>query len=182
MNNMKKKVLILSASPRRGGNSDYLCDQFMNGAQEAGHEVEKISLRKKKMNYCTACYHCKNNDGQCAIKDDVPEIIDNMIAADVVVLSTPVYFYCMNAQLKTVIDRSVMKWTKIKNKDFYLITTAAEEDNHAMEGTIKSFRGFLECLTDVREAGHILGKGVYQAGEIVGNPAVEEAYQAGKNL
>ena len=105
-----------------------------------------------------------------------------MIAADVVVLSTPVYFYCMNAQLKTVIDRSVMKWTKITNKDFYLIATAAEEDDHAMEGTIKSFRGFLECLTDVREAGLILGKGVYNVGEIAGNPAVQVAYETGKNI
>lgn len=179
---ISKKVLIISASPRKGGNSDYLCDRFMRGAEEAGHTVEKVFLRDKNMNYCRACYYCKNHDGQCSIKDDVPEIIDTMINADVVVLSTPVYFYCMNAQLKTIIDRSVMKWTKIKNKDFYLIETAAEEDHHAMEGTIKSFQGFLECLTDVREAGYILGKGVYNAGEIISNQEVEEAYQTGKNI
>ncbi len=177
-----KNVLVISASPRKGGNSDTLCNQFISGAQEAGHEIEKINLREKEMNYCRACYYCKNHDGKCVIKDDVPEIIDKMIAADVVVLSTPVYFYCMNAQLKTVIDRSVMKWTKIKNKDFYLIATAAEEDDHAMEGTIKSFRGFLECLTDVRAAGLILGKGVYNVGEIAGNPAIEAAYETGKNI
>lgn len=179
---MNKKVLIISASPRKGGNSDYLCDQFMRGAQDAGHEVEKIFLREKKINYCTACYYCKDHDGQCAIKDDVPPIIDSMIDADVVVLSTPVYFYCMNAQLKTVIDRSVMKWTKIRDKDFYLIATAAEDDDHVMTGTIKFFQGFLECLTDAREAGYVLGKGVYAAGEIVGHQAVEEAYKVGKNL
>lgn len=177
-----KNVLVISASPRKGGNSDTLCNQFISGAQEAGHEIEKINLREKEMNYCRACYYCKKHDGKCVIKDDVPEIIDKMIAADVVVLSTPVYFYCMNAQLKTVIDRSVMKWTKITKKDFYLIATAAEEDDHAMEGTIKSFRGFLECLTDVREAGLILGKGVYNAGEIAGNPALQVAYETGKNI
>lgn len=179
---MNKKVLVISASPRRGGNSDYLCDRFMEGAQEAGHKVEKICLREKKTNYCLACYHCKDHNGLCAIKDDVPGIIDKIIAADVVVLSTPVYFYCMNAQLKTVIDRSVMKWTEIKDKDFYLIATAAEDDDHAMEGTIKSFQGFLECLTDVREAGYILGKGVYDKGEIIGRPIVEEAREAGRNI
>ena len=179
---MKKKALIISASPRKGGNSDYLCDQFMRGAIDAGHEVDKVFLHGKIINYCQACYYCKKYDGQCSIDDDVPEIIDSIIDADVVVLSTPVYFYCMNAQLKTIIDRSVMKWTEIKNKDFYLIATAAENDDHVMEGVIKSFRGFLECLTDVREAGLILGKGVYKAGEIVGNPAVEEAYKTGNNI
>lgn len=177
-----KNVLVISASPRKGGNSDILCNQFVSGAKEAGHEIEKINLREKNMNYCRACYYCKKHDGKCVIKGDVPEIIDKMIAADVVVLSTPVYFYCMNAQLKTVIDRSVMKWTKITNKDFYLIATAAEEDDHAMEGTIKSFRGFLECLTDVKEAGLILGKGVYTVGEIAGNPTVQVAYETGKNI
>ena len=174
--------MIISASPRRGGNSDYLCDRFMAGAQESGHNVEKLFLGDKKINYCMACYYCKNHDGLCAIKDDVPEIIDKIIAADIVVLSTPVYFYCMNAQLKTIIDRSVMKWTKINNKDFYLIATAEEDDDHVMGGTIKSFQGFLECLTDVREAGHILGKGFYDKGEIIGKPIVEEAYKTGKNV
>lgn len=140
------------------------------------------NIIEKEMNYCRACYYCKNHDGRYVIKDDVPEIIDKMIAADVVVLSTPVYFYCMNAQLKTVIDRSVMKWTKIKNKDFYLIATTAEEDDHAMEDTIKSFRGFLEYLTDMREAGLILGKGVYTVCEIARNPAVEVAYQTVYNI
>ena len=179
---MSKNVLIISASPRKGGNSDYLCDQFITGAQESGHGVEKIFLREKKINYCMACYYCKNHDGLCAIKDDVPEIIDKIIAADVVVLSTPVYFYCMNAQLKTVIDRSVMKWTRIKDKDFYLVATAAEDDDHVMSGTIKSFQGFLECLTDVREAGYILGKGVYNKGEIKRKPIIEEAYATGKKI
>lgn len=179
---MSKNVLIISASPRKDGNSDYLCDQFMRGAEEAGHNVEKISLRNKKVNFCNACYFCKNNNGQCSIKDDVPEIIDKIIAADVIVLSTPVYFYCMNAQLKAVIDRSVMKWTIINNKDFYLIATAAEDDDHVMSGTIKSFQGFLECLTDVREAGYILGKGVYNKGEIIGKPIVQEAYETGRRI
>lgn len=88
----------------------------------------------------------------------------------------------MNAQLKTVIDRSVMKWTKIKDKDFYLITTAAENNDHVMNGTVKSFQGFLECLTDAREAGYILSKGVYNKGEIIGKPIIKEAYETGKSI
>lgn len=103
---MSKKVLVLSASPRRGGNSDILCDQFMRGAEEAGHQAEKIFLRDKEINYCVACDSCLNNDGICASKDDMAEIMDKMIEADVIVMATPVYFYTMDAQMKTVIDRT----------------------------------------------------------------------------
>ena len=177
-----KKIIVISASPRKGGNSDTLCNEFIKGAEEAGHEVEKIFLRDKKIDYCRACYYCRDHNGVCTIKDDVPAIIDKMIVADTIVLSTPVYFYSMNAQLKTIIDRSVMKWLEIKNKNFYLIATAAEDDEHAMEGTIKSFRGFLECLEGANEAGLILAGGVYQPGEITGHPALQQAYETAKTI
>lgn len=124
---MTKKILILSASPRRNGNSDILCDQFALGAGEAGHEVEKIFLRDKDIHYCTGCYVCEKTKGVCAIKDDMPEILEKIIRTDVLVLSTPVYFYCMNAQLKTVIDRTVARYTEIKNKEAYLIATAEKK-------------------------------------------------------
>ena len=178
---MTKKVLIISASPRRQGNSDILCDQFALGAKETGHEVEKVFLRDKNIKYCTGCYTCKKMKGVCAYKDDMPELLQKMIDADVLVLSTPVYFYCMNAQLKTVIDRTVARYTEIRDKDAYLIATAAEEDDHAMEGTITSFRGFLECLENVREAGLVLGKGAWNIGDINDNPAMETAYLNGSN-
>ena len=89
---MAKKVLILSGSPRKGGNSDTLCDQFMKGAQEAGNEVEKIWVQGKKVAPCFACYYCNDHKGECAIKDDMKEILEKMLAADVLVLSSPVYF------------------------------------------------------------------------------------------
>ena len=107
---MAKKVLILSGSPRKGGNSDTLCDQFMKGAQEAGNEVEKIWVQGRKVAPCLACYYCKDNKGECTIKDDMKEILEKMLAADVLVLSSPVYFYSISAQLKAVIDRTVARW------------------------------------------------------------------------
>ena len=176
---MTKKVLIISASPRRKGNSDILCDQFLSGVKEAGHEVEKVFLRDKKIKYCTGCYTCEKTKGICAYKDDMPELLEKMIQADVLVLSTPVYFYCMNAQLKTVIDRTVARYTEIRDKDAYLIATAGEAGMGAMEGTIASFRGFLDCLENVREAGLILGQGVHELGEVKENPAMVQAYEAG---
>ena len=96
---MSKKVLVLSASPRKGGNSDLLCDQFMRGAKEAGNQVEKIFLRDKRINYCIGCGACQGNGGKCVQKDDMAEVLDKMIAADVIVMATPVYFYTMNAQM-----------------------------------------------------------------------------------
>jgi len=101
---MSKKVLVLSGSPRKGGNSDILCDQFMLGAEEAGNQAEKIFLRDKEINYCVACDTCKRNGDICNQDDDMAEVLDKMIAADVIVMATPVYFYTMNAQMKTLIE------------------------------------------------------------------------------
>lgn len=91
--NMSKKVLIISSSPRRGGNSDLLCDQFISGAQEAGHHTEKIFLKDRKINYCRGCGTCFNGGKSCPQKDNMANILDKMIAADVIVMATPVYFY-----------------------------------------------------------------------------------------
>lgn len=122
---MSKKVLILSSSPRRGGNSDTLCDEFLRGAQEAGHEVEKIFLKDKTIHYCTGCGVC--NEGKpCPQKDDAPEIVRKMVAADVIVLATPVYFYTMSAQMKTLIDRCCAGYLEIRDKEFYFIVAAAK--------------------------------------------------------
>ena len=85
---MSKKVLILSGSPRKGGNSDLLCDEFMRGAAEKGNQVEKILIRDKKISYCKACYYCRDTGKGCAIKDDMAEILDKMLAADVIVLAS----------------------------------------------------------------------------------------------
>lgn len=178
---MSKKVLILSGSPRKGGNSDLLCDQFLKGAAEAGHQVEKVFLGEKKIGYCKACYYCKQSGGKCAIQDDMTEILDKMQAADVIVLASPVYFYSIDAQMKAVIDRSVARWTNIPNKEFYYIMTAAEDSDEVMDCTLACFRGFAACLKGAREMGVIEGKGVYEPGAIQGHPAMEEAYRAGLN-
>lgn len=113
-----KNVLILSGSPRRGGNSDILCDEFARGAAERGNHVEKIRVSDKKIGYCRACYYCRDNGGACVLKDDMAEVLQKMIDADVIVLASPVYFYSIDAQLKAVIDRTLARWTEVKNKEF----------------------------------------------------------------
>ena len=179
---MTKKVLILSASPRKGGNSDVLCDQFAKGAQEAGHNVEKIRVCDHKIAPCVACYYCQTHQDQCALKDDMPAILDKMMAADVLVLATPVYFYSINAQLKAVIDRCVRSWERIKNKEFYYIMTAAEDATHTMDTTLACLRGFADCLEGSQERGILYGKGAYQKGDIKNLPVYEQAYQMGKGV
>ena len=179
---MSKKVLILSGSPRKGGNSDLLCDEFLRGAQESGHQVEKIFLRDKKVAPCNACYFCKNSGGTCTIQDDMSEILDKMQAADVIVMASPVYFYSIDAQMKAVIDRSVARWTNIPNKEFYYIMTAAEDTATVMDCTLECFRGFAACLNGSVERGVIYGKGVYEAGAVKGLPVMAEAYKMGKQV
>lgn len=179
---MNKKVLILSGSPRKGGNSDLLCDEFLRGAEESGNRVEKIFLRSKKIAPCNACYYCKNSGGSCAIPDDMAEILDKMQAADVIVMASPVYFYSISAQMKAVIDRSVARWTNIPNKEFYYIMTAAEDSNTVMDCTLECLRGFAACLDGAVEKGVVYGKGVYEAGAIKGHPAMREAYEMGRRV
>ena len=176
---MGKKVLIIGGSPRKNGNSETLCEQFAKGAAESGNQVELISLSGKKIGFCTACYACEK--GACPQKDDAPWIIAKMMDADVIVLATPVYFYTMSAQLKALIDRSVMVYPKIVDKEFYFIMTMADTETENFHGTLEALRGFVMCCENSRECGIISAAGVYQKGEITGNPALQRAYEAGKN-
>lgn len=177
---MSKTILILSGSPRKGGNSDILCDQFAKGAAEVGHRVEKIRVAEKNIGYCRGCYACKNT-GVCAIRDDMAEVLQKMIDADVIVLASPVYFYSIDAQLKAVIDRSVARWLEVKDKELYYIVTAADEAKSSAETTLACFRGYADCVEGAKEMGVIYGMGAYEKGEIRNSPAMTQAYEMGKN-
>lgn len=181
-NPMSKKVLVASASPRKSGNSDTLCDKFVRGARESGNEAEKIFLGDYTIHYCTGCGGCSRSY-RCVQNDDMAVILAKMAEADVIVLSTPVYFYTMDAQMKTLIDRTVPRYTEISNKDSYFIVTAAGTSKAAMERTISGFRGFTEgCLPNARLKGIIYGAGVWLKGEIQSSPALRQAYAAGKSV
>lgn len=177
-----KKILILSGSPRKNGNSDLLCDAFMRGAKEAGNEVEKIRVADKKIGYCMGCYYCQKSGGVCAIKDDMADVLQKMIDADVLVLASPVYFYSIDAQLKALIDRTVARWTEVKDKEFYYIVTCADEERSSQERTIECFRGYADCVEGAVEKGVVYGTGVYGKGEINGTTAMEEAYEMGRSI
>lgn len=177
-----KNVSIISASPRKGGNSDVLCDRFAEGAKESGNNVEKIFLANKNIGFCRGCGVC-NDTYKCVQKDDMKEILDKMVKADVIVLATPVYFYSMDGQMKTFIDRTVPRYTEITDKEFYFIMTAADTDEKMLHRTMETFRGFTEdCLDRAKEAGIIYGAGAWKVGEIQSTPSYNEAYEMGKNV
>ena len=175
-----QESLDFICQPPEGGISDLLCDQFAKGAKEAGHQVEKIRVQEKKISPCLACYGCRGT-GACVQKDDMAAILDKMVEADVLVLATPVYFYSMDGQLKTLIDRTLPRYTEIRDKEVYLIATAAA-GRGAMERTMDAMRGFTDCLPGAQVKGIIYGSGVYQKGEVMDTKAFQEAYQLGRKV
>ncbi|MBR2374455.1 MAG: flavodoxin family protein [Lentisphaeria bacterium] len=177
---MNKKVLIISGSPRKGGNSDTLCDHFAAGAAQSGNQVEKIWLGDKQLHFCTGCYSCRN--GHCPHNDDAVTIGEKILRADVTVLATPVYFYTMCAQLKTLIDRSVMYYPEIKNNHFYFIMTMADTVTENFTGTIEALKGFAACCENSTVDGMICVPGVYEKGEIDATSFPERAFEMGSGI
>ena len=173
-----KNVVIISSTPRVGGNSEVLASEFMRGALDAGNKVELISLRDYKLNYCIGCYACKT--GKCIYNDGMEEIKQKLIAADVIVFATPVYFYSMSGQLKVFIDRLVTFYQKIK-ADIYLIASQWDDDKEIMNNTFEAIRGLTrDCFVDCEEKGVIYGVGLNNKGDALRNKdLMNEAYQMG---
>ena len=179
---MQKKVLIISSSPRKGGNSEMLAASFAKGAQEAGHQVETVYLREMQIGFCKGYFACYRL-GHCVIQDDVAEIITKMHDADVLVFATPVYFYNVCGQLKTLFDRS----NPLYGGDYaftkaYLLVTAAENEPETVAGTEKTAQGWVDCFPRCALAATVFAGGVNVAGEIAGHPALEKAYQVGREV
>ena len=137
---MKKRVLVISTSLRNNSNSEILADAFLDGAQSAGHEAEKVSLKNKTLAFCRGCLACQKT-GNCVIHDDAEEIVEKMSHADVLVFATPIYYYEMSGQMKTLIDRANPLFTAdYAYRKVYLLATAAEDDTHAMDGALTVMR------------------------------------------
>lgn len=177
-----KKVLVLSGSPRIQGNSSILCDEFIRGAQEAGNVVEKIYVTKKKVGGCLGCNACYRNGGICVQKDDMSEIQEKMLDADVIVLSSPIYFYSMTSQMKAVIDRTYSFYQGLSGKTFYFIITCAAPEEGFTDTMIDSLRGFTKCVPDSVEGGIIMGLGNNDPGDVKNTSAMENAYEMGRQI
>ena len=177
-----KRVIVISTSLRRGSNSDMLANQFVEGAKTAGNEVEKISLVGKNIQFCKGCLACQKLD-RCVINDDVNDIMAKVLKADVVVWATPIYYYEMSGQMKTLIDRmNAMYSQDYAFRDVYLLTTAAENEEQTPKRAESGLTGCIECWPKSRLAGTLFCGGVNDAREIEGNPKLQEALELGKNI
>lgn len=179
---MSKRVFIISSSPRKGGNSDALAEEFRKGAEKAGHETEKICLYDKTIGFCRGCLSCQKTQ-RCSIHDDADEIAQKMLTADVLVFATPVYYYEMCGQLKTMLDRSNPLYAAdYAFRDIYLLASAAEEERSAMDGAVHGLNGWIACFEKARLAGTVFGGGADAVGAIQGSPALREAYEMGQGV
>ena len=173
---MSKQVLVLSTSPRKGGNSDALADEFVRGAREAGHSVEKITLYDKTIGFCKGCLACQSA-GRCVIHDDADTIAQAMGRADVLAFATPIYYYGMCGQMKTMLDRANPLFpSDYRFREVYLLAAAAED------GAVTGLQGWLSCFEKARLAGTVFAGGVTSVGEIQGHAALRQAYELGRNL
>ena len=177
-----KKVIVISTSLRRGSNSDMLAEKFVEGAKTAGNDVEKISLVGKNIQFCKGCLGCQKL-GHCIINDDVNDITSKVLQADVVCWATPIYYYEMSGQMKTLIDRmNAMYSQEYQFRDVYLLTTAAENETETPKRAETGLTGWIDCYPKSRLAGTLFCGGVNEAREIAENPKLQEAFNLGKNL
>ena len=177
-----KKVIVISTSLRRGSNSDMLAEKFVEGAKTAGNDVEKISLVGKNIQFCKGCLGCQKL-GHCIINDDVNDITSKVLQADVVCWATPIYYYEMSGQMKTLIDRmNAMYSQDYQFRDVYLLTTAAENETETPKRAETGLTGWIDCYPKSRLAGTLFCGGVNEAREIAENPKLQEAFNLSKNL
>lgn len=176
---MAKKILIISTSLRNHSNSEGLADAFAEGARAAGHAVEKISLRNQSIAFCKGCLACQTL-GRCVIADDAICITEKMRQAEVIVFATPIYYYEMSGQMKTLLDRANSLFSSdYAFRDIYCLSSAAENEPDADERAIHGLEGWIACYEKARLAGTLLASGVNEAGEIEGHSSLQKAYAMG---
>lgn len=177
-----KKVLIVSSSLRARSNSEALADAFARGAAEAGNEVERITLREKEIRFCRGCLACQQT-GRCVIGDDAPAIVAKMHDADAIAFATPIYYYEMSGQLKTLLDRANPLYSSdYRFRDIYMLTAAAEDGEWVPERAVAGLQGWIDCFEKARLAGTVFAGGVTGPGETEGHPSLRRAWEMGKTI
>ena len=176
------KILVLEGSPNKKGSTHLLVDCFRQGAQEAGHTVQRLDVAHAKIHPCTGCIHC-GYQGPCVQKDDMKTIRGEILGADMLVFATPLYYYGMSAQLKTLVDRFCAFNSSLQNKRMKsaLLTVAWNSEDWTFDALVSHYKTLVRYL-HFQDMGMVLGYGC-------GTPAMtshsffpQEAYQLGKRL
>ena len=179
---MSKKVLIISTSLRNGSNSEILAKEVEKGAKEAGHDVEFVSLKDKEIKFCKGCLACQKL-GHCVIDDDANAITEKIKISDVIVWATPVYYYEMSGQMKTMIDRANPLFSAdYKFREVYLLTTSADGED-SIKPVINGLNGWITCFDNVKFCGYVSGGNVDAPNGINNRTKeLEMAFNLGKNI
>ena len=179
---MSKNVVVISTSLRKRSNSAALAARFAEGARAAGHHVTEITLAGKQIAFCTGCLACQKI-GHCVINDDAVAIEPQVLAADVVAFATPIYYYEMSGQMKTLLDRLNPMFPKDYHfRDIDLRTTAADTGSYTPERATAGLTGWIDCFEKASLKGTVFAGGVNDAGDIAGNAKLDEAFAMGKNV
>ncbi len=177
------KVLVITASLRAKSNSDILAERVIAGARDAGHDIEQISLKGKELRFCTGCLSCQKTQ-KCAIRDDAVWIAEKVKEAETLVFCTPVYYYEMCGQLKTLRDRmNPLYPSDYKFRNVYMLSTAAEPEASVPEKAVNGLEGWVDCFGRAKLAGSLFCGGINAPGEAAGKQeALEKAYAFGRAL
>lgn len=177
------KVLIITTSLRAKSNSDILADKVAEGARDAGHEIEMVSLKGKSIGFCEGCLICQKTQ-QCVIKDDAISIAEKVKEADTLVFVTPIYYYEMSGQMKTLLDRlNPLFPSDYKFRSIYMLSTAAEDEAYVCEKAVSGLNGWVDCFDRAEFKGSLFCGGINDMGEAAGRETEQrEAYEFGKGL
>jgi len=186
-------ILSIYGSPRRKGNTSLLLKEAVQGAREAGAEVEEVVLRDLNMSPCLEIYGCKKN-GRCVIQDDFQSIYDKLLSCQGLMLASPIFFYTVSAHTKILMDRCQSLWVKRywleravrgqggpRRKGLF-ISVGATKGKKLFDGTLLTVRYFFDVL-EVQLSRSLLYRGLDFEGDVLKHPEyLQEAYQAGKEL
>lgn len=177
-----KKILAISTSLHVKSNSEILLDAFVKGAKESGNDVEKISLKGKNISFCKGCCVCQKTL-KCVIKDDAVDIVEKMKNADVILWASPLYYYDVSGQMKTLIDRANCLYiSDYKFREVYLIMSAAENEKNTFDRALSSVKGWLECLNKAKLVNTLLAGGLENPNQAKDSEYEKLAYEMGKNV
>lgn len=177
-----KKILIISTSLRSQSNSHAMAEEFAKGAEAAGNEVELISLRDKEIKFCKGCLACQKT-GKCVIADDAPAIVAKMHDADVIAFATPIYYYEMSGQMKTLLDRAnPLYGGDYHFTDIYMLTSAAEDEPETPARALTGLGGWIDCFERASLKNSVFAGGVTAPGEVTGHKALIDAFELGKSI
>ncbi len=177
------KVLVITTSLRARSNSDILAEQIIAGAKDAGHEVEHISLKGKELKFCIGCLACQKTQ-KCVLKDDAVAIAKKVKNADTLLFATPIYYYEMSGQMKTLLDRmNPLYPSDYRFRNVYLLSTAAEDEETTPEKAITGLQGWVDCFKKASLVDSLFCGGITDAGEAsIKEAELAEAYRFGKSI